>query len=89
MFIRLYKNYFRMGGALETKICINLDKESFEITRTYKNISAQIRSLIIESEKGLRPLCLNCGKMLFARIGTTKLECDKCKFEYQLKIIER
>jgi len=66
------------------QLTITIDDESMAITKGWLNVSGQIRQLIKEQAKGLKPICLNCGATLYAVIGTQNIICQKCGSKFQL-----
>jgi len=66
------------------KICVTIDGETQAITKEWLNVSGQIRQLIKEQAKGLKPICLKCGGFLYAVIGTHNITCKKCGLSFEL-----
>jgi len=67
-------------------VTIYLDEESRTITKGWLNVSGQIRQLIKDYAKGLKPICLKCGSTLYAIIGTPNTTCEKCGSNFQLVV---
>jgi len=65
-------------------VTIYLDDETRAITKEWLNVSGQIRQLIKEQAKGMKPICLKCGATVNAIIGTPNVICQKCKAKFRL-----